>query len=278
MTITLLGAGGKMGMRCTNNLLKTSHNSRFVEIDTAGQKRIQEAGGEVWELSKALKGTQAVIFAVPDKAIKTLSETVIPLLDPGTIVMILDPAAPLGGDLPERKDITYFVCHPCHPPLINDETDPEARRDFYGGIKARQNIVCALMQGPEEHYALGEEVARDIFAPVMRSHRITVEQMAVLEPAMAETVVLTLMFTIRESLDEAIKAGVPEEAARDFLMGHMNVNVGILFDYLGVNFSDGALKAVERGKKAILKENWRDAFKRESIMKEIKAITGREES
>lgn len=89
--------------------------------------------------------------------------------------------------------------------------------------------------------------------------------------------VLTLMFTIRESLDEAIKAGVPKEAARDFLMGHMNVNVGILFDYLGVDFSDGALKAVERGRKAILKENWRNAFKRDHIMKEIRAITGKEE-
>ena len=55
-------------------------------------------------------------------------------------------------------------------------------------MKAKQHIVCALMQGPEEHYALCEEVARAIYAPVMRAHRCTVEQMAILEPALSETV------------------------------------------------------------------------------------------
>ena len=41
------------------------------------------------------------------------------------------------------------------------------------------------MQGPEEAYGLGEEIAKIIWAPVMRSHRVSVEQMAMLEPKLA---------------------------------------------------------------------------------------------
>jgi hypothetical protein len=47
--------------------------------------------------------------------------------------------------------VSYFVTHPTHPPVFNDETDPEARRDYFGAGKAKQSIVNALVQGPEEH-------------------------------------------------------------------------------------------------------------------------------
>ena len=65
------------------------------------------------------------------------------------------------------------------------------------------------MQGPEEHYALCEEVAREIYKPVMRSHRCTVEQIAILEPALSETVGATLALALREATDEAVRRGVP---------------------------------------------------------------------
>jgi hypothetical protein len=77
----------------------------------------------------------------------------------GTMVVSSMPPLPHAGHLPERADITYFVTHPCHPPIFNDETDPAAKADHFGGIAAKQHIVNALMQGPEAHYALGEEVA-----------------------------------------------------------------------------------------------------------------------
>ena len=111
--------------------------------------------------------------------------------------------------MPERDDVTYFVTHPCHPPIFNDETDAAAKADHFGGVRARQHIVCALMQGPEEHYALCEEVAREIYKPVMRSHRCTVEQLAILEPALSETVGATLALALRKATDEAVRRGVP---------------------------------------------------------------------
>ena len=70
---------------------------------------------------------------------------------------------------------------------------------------------------------LGEQIAKVIWAPVMRSHRVTLEQMALLEPGLSETVCATLLVVMREAMDEVIKRGVPAEAARDFLLGHINV-------------------------------------------------------
>ena len=158
---------------------------------------------------------------------------VVPLMKPGAMLIGLDPAAPHAGVLPIREDLTYFFAHPCHPPVFNDETDPEARRDYFGGIKAKQNIVCALMQGPEADYARGEAIARAMYAPVMRSHRVTVEQMAILEPALVETTAATCITIIKEAMDEAIRRGVPAEAARDFLLGHINIELAIVFGEAG---------------------------------------------
>jgi D-apionate oxidoisomerase len=57
-------------------------------------------------------------------------------------------------------------------------------KDHFGGIAAKQSIVCALMSGAEEDYRRGEELAKVFYGPVLRSHRITVEQMGLLEPAL----------------------------------------------------------------------------------------------
>ncbi len=270
--IALFGAGGKMGFRCARNLAQSEYAVDYVEVSDTGKDRLGELGVNVTDGDTAASRADVVILAVPDKRIGTIANTVVPRMKRGSLVMILDPAAPHGGKIPERDGVGVFVTHPCHPPVVNDETDPEAKRDFYGGIKAKQNIVCSMFRGDESDYELGESVARTIFAPVMRSHRITVEQMAILEPAMAETITLTLMFTIREAMEEAIKAGVPEQAARDFMLGHINVNIGILFGFLGIEVSDGAKRAVERGRSSILKENWRDVFKPDRVMEEVMAI------
>jgi hypothetical protein len=144
--------------------------------------------------------------------------------------------------------------------------------DFFGGV-AKQSVVCALMQGPEGDYARGEQIVRRMFAPVMNVHRITVEQMAILEPAMAETVVLTCMAVMRESMDEAIRRGVPAQAARDFIMGHMHVNLGILFEFIDAEVSDGAKLAMKRGMEQIFQADWKKVFEPESVIQQVKAIT-----
>ena len=128
------------------------------------------------------------------------------------------------------------------------------------------------MQGPESDYAVAEAIIRVMFAPVMNVHRITVEQMALLEPAMAETVVLTCLMVAKEAMEEIIARGVPAEVARDFLLGHINVNLGILFGFLDAEVSDGAKLAAQRAKTILFQPDWKKIFEPENVMSEVKAI------
>jgi len=270
--VALFGAAGKMGSRISAKLRDdAAYEMMYVEAGEAGQTRLRQRGDMPSAPEDAARAADIVVLAVPDTLIGKVAGEVVPRLRRGAMVICLDPAAPYSGELPERADIAYFVTHPCHPPIVNDEETMEARRDFFGGI-ARQNIVCALMQGSEDDYARGVALARRMFAPVMNAHRVTVAQMAILEPAMAETVVLTCMVVMREALDEAIRAGVPEAAARDFILGHMNVNLGILFGFLDAQVSDGAKMAVERGKKRLFRDDWQKVFEIENVIQEVRAI------
>lgn len=275
-TVALFGAAGKVGTRISAKLKDApDYDVLHVERGEAGMARLTARGVAPVAPETAMGRADLVILAVPDVAIGTVAADVAPNLKPGTLVMCLDPAAPFGGELPKRDDIAYFVVHPCHPPVVNDETDPAAKLDFYGGVKAKQVLVCALMQGSDADYARGDALARAMFAPVMRTHRITVEQMALLEPAMAETVVLTCMFIMKEALEEAVRHGVPADAARDFLMGHINVNIGILFGYLDTNFSDAALLMVERAKQQLIQPDWKKVFEPDNLAGQVDAILGR---
>jgi hypothetical protein len=189
------------------------------------------------------------------------------------MVVALDAAAPFAGHFPDRPDLTYFVTHPCHPPIFNDETDMAAKKDHFGGVHAKQHIVSALMQGPEEAYAVGEEIAKVIWAPVMRSHRVTVEQMALLEPGLSETVCASLLVVMREAMDECVRRGVPKEAARDFLLGHMNVLGAVIFEEVQGVFSDACNKAIEFGKPVLMKDDWKRVFEPGEIAASIQRIT-----
>ena len=272
--IALIGAGGKMGARITDNLLRTDHDVRHVEISARGVEALGKRNLTPVGVEAALAGAEAVILAVPDNRIGEVANEIDRFLEPGTMLVVLDAAAPVAGDLPERPDLTFFVAHPCHPPIFNDETTPEARADFFGGIAAKQHIVCALMQGPEEAYTLGETIARQIYAPVMRAHRVTVEQMAILEPVLSETVTATCLTIIREALDEAVRLGVPEQAARDFVLGHLNVEIAIVFQELANGtFSDGALKAIQKAKGTLFRPDWKQVFEPEAIRLSVRDIT-----
>ncbi|KXF75179.1 semialdehyde dehydrogenase [Paramesorhizobium deserti] len=274
MKIALLGAGGKMGVRLATNLKGSRFDVAHVEISEAGRKRLKDAlGVDCVATDEALAGAKAVVLAVPDTAIGAVSRAIIDKLEPGTMVIALDAAAPFAGHLPERDDITYFVTHPCHPPIFNDETEVKARRDHFGGVAAAQSIVSALMQGPEEDFALGEEVAKTIYKPILRSHRVTVEQMAMLEPGLSETVCATLLVVMREAMEEVIRRGVDRVAARDFLLGHMNILAAVVMGEIDGVFSDACNKAIENGKPRLMRPDWLDVFEPAEIAESIRRIT-----
>ena len=274
VTIALFGAGGKMGYRLSANLQGSEYRVRHVEPGPAGRQRLKDGLGiDCVPAGEAVEGAQVVILAVPDTLIGRLAAEIAPSLAAGTMVITLDAAAPFAGHLPDRPDLTYFVAHPCHPPIFNDETEEAARRDYFGGQHARQSIVSALMQGPESAFDLGEAIARTIYQPILRSHRLTVDQMALLEPGLSETVAATLLDVMREAMDEVVARGVPEAAARDFLLGHMTILSAVIFKQIPGQFSDACNKAIAFGKPRLMRDDWKKVFDREEIAESILRIT-----
>lgn len=272
--VVLVGAGGKMGCRLTDNLKSSPYAMSYVEVSAAGQERLQNRGVEVSAPDDVIPTADLVILAVPDIYIGKVATEMLDKFKSGAIIVTLDPAAAFGGHLPKRTDISYFVSHPTHPSVFNWEPDQKKHFDYFGGITARQAIVCALMQGPEEHYKIGEALAVTMYAPVTRAHRITVEQMALLEPGLAETFLGAVMFTMREAMDEIIKKGVPKEAAFDFFMGHINIDLALCFDQIpGGVFSDACYKAIQIGKPLIFKEDWKKVLDPDHVRYQVDVMT-----
>lgn len=260
-SVAMFGAGGKMGLRVTKKLAAAGYDLRPIESGAIGLARLAEAGITAVSEAEGLKGVDVVVLALPDNIIGKVAASISSQLAPGTMLLILDAAAPYADALPkDRPDLTYFVGHPCHPPLYNDETDWDARHDYHGGV-ARQAIVCALMQGPEEHYALGVEICEAMWSPVTRTHRVSVEQLAILEPGLSEMLAMCMIDVLHEAVDECEKKyGIDREAAQDFLIGHLNVEIAMWFGFSPKVPSDAALRVLEFGKKLIMKDNWRDAL------------------
>ncbi|MSU90324.1 semialdehyde dehydrogenase [Rhodobacteraceae bacterium 2CG4] len=264
-----------MGMRLSANLKNAPEfETLHVEVSDEGRARLKEAFGvEAVAPDTALRDADIIVLAVPDTLIGKISREIIDKVKPGAMLFVLDGAAPFAGHLPERHDVTYFVSHPCHPPIWNDETDPEAKKDYFGGIAAKQGIVNVLVQGPEDDYALGERVGRAIYAPVVRSHRVTLKQFALLEPGLSETVNGSLMLVLRQAMDEVVKKGVSYDCARDFLLGHMNIMGAVMFDEHKGVFSDAANKAIEYGVPVLMKDDWKRCFDDDEIAASVDRIT-----
>jgi hypothetical protein len=274
LKVALLGAGGKMGLRLTHNLKNSGYLMSYHEINPSGIEKLNEKGVKVSEPGFCVPESDVVILAVPDIAIEKVSSEIIPAMKEGALVVTLDPAAALAGKLFRRENISYFITHPAHPSIFNWEPDESAMKDHFGGNRAKQAIVCALMKGNDDDYKMGEELARTFYAPVSRSHRITVEQMGLLEPALVETLASTCVYIIREGLNEVIKRGVPADAARDFLLGHLRIQMAVLFNELpGAVFSDAANKALQRGLREFIKDDWKKVFEPDNVKDQITAIT-----
>jgi ketol-acid reductoisomerase len=271
--IALVGAGGKMGCRLTDNFLQCpQYLLDYLEVGERGIQNLKERNVTVSTEENAIPTADVVILGVPDVAIGAISKTLIPLMKTGALVMTLDPAAPLDGVIHHRDDLGYVIAHPCHPDIFNWESTEKAFRDFYGGVSARQSIVVALMHGSEAHYRLGEKIAQDMYGPIKRTHRITLEQMAILEPAMVETLSQTAMEVIKEGYNTIVTMGVPEAAARDFVLGHLRIQIAVLFNEVNGTFSDAAYKISKRARPILFNDNWKKIFEMEDIRQQVKDI------
>ena len=273
--IALIGAAGSMGTRAWNSLKDDPDYELYPVESEKGEVVLTERGIEPVAQADVVSLADVVLMTVPDIQVGRIAAGIVPQMSTGSMLICLDPAAPYAGELPDRDDVTYFVTHPAHPPVFNDEADMEARRDFFGSGQAKQAIVNALIQGPEEDYAKGEAIASKTFRPVLRSHRVTLEQMAMLEPAMSETVAATCITVLREGMDEAIRRGVPAQAARDFMMGHINIELAIVFDEINWEFSDGAKMAIEEAKSVLFQPDWKKVFEPDQLKESVNKLVGK---
>ena len=120
--IALVGAGGKMGCRLTDNFLKrTDYTVHYLEVAARGLENLRARGVTVTDAATAIPAADVVILAVPDVIIGGVSHELVPKMKPGALLMTLDPAAPLDGQIASRPDVGRIITHPCHPSIFNWE-------------------------------------------------------------------------------------------------------------------------------------------------------------
>jgi hypothetical protein len=269
LTIAVIGAGGKMGMRVSNNLVKTAHTVFYSENSPAGQERVTAAGREVTGTDEAVASADVVVLAVPDLALAPVSAQVVPQMKAGSILLTLDPAAAYAGLLTTSDTVIQAVAHPCHPSVFLERTTKEEYADTFGGIAAPQDAIAAVESDDPSDAARVEAVVRAIYAPVIDVHFVTVKQLAQLEPTLVETIACMVGAFLKESLDEAVNTmGIPEPAARSILLGH--TQVALANGLRGDNpFSDACLIAMDYGREAIIKPDWKKIFTDEELDKNL---------
>ncbi|WP_432974195.1 phosphogluconate dehydrogenase C-terminal domain-containing protein [Dactylosporangium sp. CA-233914] len=264
LKIAVIGAGGKMGMRVSNNLVRTAHQVWYSENSPAGQERVTAAGRTLTDSPTAVADADVVILAVPDLALATVSAELVALMKPGSVLLTLDPAAAYAGLLTRRDEVVQAVTHPCHPSVFVERHTPEEYADTFGGIAARQDAIAAVESDDSAVKDRVETVVRAIFAPVGDVHWVTVKQLAQLEPTLVETIACMVGSLLKEALDETVALGVPEPAARAILLGH--TQVALANTLKGDNpFSDACLIAMDYGRESILRDDWKKVFRDDEL-------------
>ncbi|MFD1718044.1 prephenate dehydrogenase/arogenate dehydrogenase family protein [Georgenia deserti] len=260
LTIAVIGAGGKMGQRVSNNLKTTGATVYYTEASPAGQERVRALGLEVTETREAVADADVVILAVPDVVLGTVSEEVVPQLKDGAVVLTLDPAAAYAGLLYRREGIEYVCAHPAHPSIFLERTTKEEYADTFGGIAAPQNAVAAVDSGEASVKELAEAVIRTMYAPVIDVFWVSVKQLAVLEPTLVETIACMIGELLKEALEETVTTvGVPRPAAEALFYGH--IQVALANALRGDNpFSDACHIAMGHGRDMIVKDDWKRVF------------------
>jgi len=264
-TITVIGAGGKMGMRISANLQQSDYQVFYCENAPQAQAQISAQGREISDAQSVVPLSDVVILAVPDIVLGKVSEAVVPQMKTGAVLLTLDPAAAYANLIARRDDIEYAVAHPCHPSVFLQRYTKEEHDDAFGGVAAIQHIAAAYENGSDEQKAELSKVISVMYGPVDRVHWVTVTQLAYLEPTLVETVACMVGAFMKEALDETVKhSGVPEEAAKAMLYGHIQIALAVAFRATNP-FSDACMIAMEYGREKIVKPDWKQIFDQKEL-------------
>ncbi|NIF24361.1 MULTISPECIES: phosphogluconate dehydrogenase C-terminal domain-containing protein [Pantoea] len=264
-TVSVIGAGGKMGMRISANLQRSDYQMFYCESAPQGQQRVAAEGREISDANSVVPLSDVVILAVPDIVLGKVSESVVPQMKSGAILLTLDPAAAYANLIAQRADIEYAVAHPCHPSVFLERYTKEEHADAFGGVAALQHVAAAYEAGSAEQKAELSNVIKVMYGPVEQVHWVTVTQLAYLEPTLVETVACMVGAFMKEALDETVKhSGVPEEAAKAMLYGHIQIALAVAFRATNP-FSDACMIAMEYGREKIVKPDWKQIFDQKEL-------------
>lgn len=260
LKIAVIGAGGKMGMRISNNLQRTEWDVKYCENGERGAAAVREAGREITPNDQAIDDADVVILAVPDIALGPVSKAVVPQMKAGAMVLTLDPAAAYAGLLTIREDLDYVVAHPTHPSVFLERRTDEEYADTFGGIAAPQNSVAALQQGDESIKPLAEKIIATMYGPVEGVYWTSVHDLAVLEPTLNETIGCMIGQFLKDAMDATVRhTDMDEATVKAMFYGH--VYIALTNALRGSNpFSDACLLAMDYGREAIIKPDWERIF------------------
>lgn len=264
-TITVIGAGGKMGMRISANFQKSDYQVFYCENSPKAQEQVTAQGRELSDAASVVPLSDVVILAVPDIVLGKVSEGVVPQMKPGAILLTLDPAAAYANLIAHRDGIEYAVAHPCHPSVFLERYTKEEHADAFGGIAAVQHVAASYETGSDAQKDELSKVISVMYGPVEAVHWVTVTQLAYLEPTLVETVACMVGAFMKEALDETVKhSGVPEEAAKAMLYGHIQIALAVAFRATNP-FSDACMIAMEYGREKIVKPDWKQIFDQKEL-------------
>jgi len=269
--VTVVGAGGKMGTRVTNNLARHPDviELRFCENSESGIAGIRARGFDVVPTGPAVRSADVTVLAVPDSVIQLVSKDIVATMSPGSALVILDPAAAVARELALRDDCTFAVVHPCHPSYFHDQDTPQARADLFGGMGGKQDIVMAKIQGSDEKFDQARKVCEIMFEPVVKCYVMDVRQIAFLEPTLVELLGATCLYAMAETVNEAERRGIDRKAAISFLTGHIYNLTANFLGLLNARVSDACLVAIGLGNRLVLRDDWKKIWDDEVLDKVI---------
>lgn len=268
IVVAVIGAGGKMGTRTSNNLCKQKEQVELLLVESGekGREAVRARGLALTGQDEAMARADVIVLAVPDTRIKQVSAQLVPKMRPGAGLVILDPAAAVAKELTMREDCTFAVAHPCHPSYFLDQDSYEARHDYFGGMGGKQDIVMAKIAGEAGRFEMCRTVAKWMFAPVMHCYVMGLRDIAFLEPTLVELLGATCLHAMAETVDQAEKRGIERKAAISFMTGHIyNLTANFLGLLGDTPVSDACQVAIGLGDRLVLRENWRRIWEDEVL-------------